>query len=175
MFFNTFPRIYYDVKGDDNSKVVINLLRRVAVRAKVKANTSLFDTYDVKEGESPESIAYKLYGDSEYHWIVLFMNDIVDRYHEWPMSTPQFLSYITEKYSNPSGTHHYEISQTSGDTTVKINVGATNTDYSDATAITNMEYEESEQDKKRQIRLLDPGYVPMFTSEFRKLMKESSL
>ena len=175
MFFNTFPRIYYDVKGDDNSKVVINLLRRVAVRAKVKANTSLFDTYDVKEGESPESIAYKLYGDSEYHWIVLFMNDIVDRYHEWPMSTPQFLSYITEKYSNPSGTHHYEISQTSGDTTIKINVGATNTDYPTATAVTNIEYEEAEQDKKRQIRLLDPGYVPLFTSEFQKLMKESSI
>ena len=175
MFFNTFPRIYYDVKGDDNSKVVINLLRRVAVRAKVKINTALFDTYDVKEGESHESIAYKLYGDSEYHWIVLFMNDIIDRYHGWPMSTPQFLSYITEKYSNPSGTHHYEISQTSGDTTIKINVGATNTDYSDATAVTNMEYEESEQDKKRLIRLLDPGYVPIFRSEFKKLMMESSI
>ena len=50
------------------------------------------------------------------------MNNITDRYHEWPLTTPQFLSFVNEKYSDPNGTHHYEISQTSGDTTVKIEV-----------------------------------------------------
>ena len=154
-------------------KVVTNLLKRVALRSKVKSNTLLFDTYDVKEGESPESIAFKLYGDVEYHWIVMLMNDITDRYHQWPMTTPQFLSYLEEKYSNPNATHHYEITQTSGDTTVKINVGTVNTDYPSATAVTNFEYEEAEQDTKRQIRLLDPTYVEFLTDEFKSLMKES--
>ena len=55
-------------------------MRRVAVRAKVKTNTLLFDTYEVKEGETPESIAHKLYGDTELHWIVLMMNNVVDRF-----------------------------------------------------------------------------------------------
>ena len=79
MYFDSFPVILYDSKGDDNFKVVTNLLRRVAIRTKVKANTALFDTYEVMEGESPESIAWKLYGDVDYHWIVLLMNDITDR------------------------------------------------------------------------------------------------
>ena len=125
MYFAAFPTIYYDSKGDKNFKVVTNLLRRVAVRTKVKSNSALFDTYEVKEGETPESIAHKLYGDTEYHWIVMLMNNITDRYHEWPLTTPQFLSFVNEKYSDPNGTHHYEISQTSGDTTVKIDVGMT--------------------------------------------------
>ena len=175
MYFNSFPAILYDSKGDDNFKIVTNLLRRVAIRTKVKVNTALFDTYEVREGESPESIAWKLYGDVDYHWIVLLMNNITDRYHEWPLSTPQFLSFLSEKYSDPNGTHHYEISQTSGETTTKINIGASNADYPTATEITNFEYEESEQNKKRQIRLLDPAYVGQFTEEFKSIMTESSI
>ena len=173
MFFGAFPLILVDPKGEGKTKLVTNLLRRVALRAKIKTNIAVFDTYDVKEGESPESIAFKLYGDVEYHWIVMLMNDITDRYHQWPMTTPQFLSYLEEKYSNPNATHHYEITQTSGDTTVKINVGTVNTDYPSATAVTNFEYEEAEQDTKRQIRLLDPTYVEFLTDEFKSLMKES--
>ena len=173
MFFGAFPLILVDPKGEGKTKLVTNLLRRVALRAKIKTNIAVFDTYDVKEGESPESIAFKLYGDVEYHWIVMLMNDITDRYHQWPMTTPQFLSYLDEKYSNPNATHHYEITQTSGDTTVKINVGTVNTDYPSATAVTNFEYEEAEQDTKRQIRLLDPTYVEFLTDEFKSLMKES--
>ena len=173
MFFNAFPLILVDPKREGETKIVTNLLRRVALRAKIKTNTAIFDTYDVKEGDSPENIAFKMYGDTEYHWIVMLMNDITDRYHDWPLTTPQFLSYLKEKYSNPNATHHYEITQTSGDTTVKINVGTVNTDYPSATAVTNFEYEEAEQNKKRQIRLLNPAYVNLITDEFKRLMKES--
>ena len=173
MYFDTFPLILVDPKGVGESKLVTNLLRRVTLRAKIKANTAIFDTYDVKEGESPESIAFKLYGNSEYHWIVLLMNDITDRYHQWPVTTPQFLSFLKEKYTDPNATHHYEISQTSGNTTVKINIGTVNTDYPTATAVTNMEYEEAEQDKKRQIRLLNPAYAETLTDELKSMMKES--
>ena len=57
MYFNSFPSIPYDSVGDYNFKEVKNLLRRVAVRAKVKTNALMYDTYDVKEGETPEMIA----------------------------------------------------------------------------------------------------------------------
>ena len=138
MYFKDFPVILYD------SKEVTNLLRRVAIRSKVKTNVMFFDTYDVKEGETPEMIADKLYDDPQLHWVVMIVNNITDRYHEWPMSGNQFLDYVNEKYSNPEGTHHYEIEQSSGDTTVKINIGTDNTDHPTATLITNYEYEEEE-------------------------------
>ena len=82
MYFKSFPTIPYDSAGDGTFKNVKNLMRRVAFRSKVKTNTMMFDTYDVKEGETPESIADKLYDDSELHWIVLMVNDITDRYHQ---------------------------------------------------------------------------------------------
>ena len=180
MYFDSFPKIFYDSVGQGNPKVVTNLLRRVAIRAKVKTNTMLYDTYDVKSGETSEIIADKLYQDPELHWIVMLVNNITDRYHQWPMKEQQFNTFLNEKYDNPDGVHHYEISQESGDTSTKIEVYANealytgDTDfYNSATIVTNREYEEREQDKKRQIRLLDPRYVDEFVDEFEGLIGES--
>ena len=175
MYFENFPLIIYDSVGNGNFKIVTNLLKRVAVRSKVKTNVSVFDTYDIKEGETPEILADMLYDDSELHWVILLFNDITDRYHQWPKNTNQFLAYINDKYSNVDATHHYEISQVSGDTTIKIDIGTDNTDYPTASIVTNFEYEEDLQDKKRKIRLLDPTYVEDFVTEFEKLMGESVL
>ena len=173
MYFGHFPLIPYDSVGDGKFKLVTNLLKRVAVRSKVKTNVLVFDTYDVRMGETPEEIADKLYNDPELHWVVLLMNDITDRYHQWPLNENQFLAYINDKYSNVDATHHYEISQTSGDTTIKIDIGTDNSDHSGATAITNYEYEVARQDEMRKIRLLDPSYIEQFVDEFKTLMKAS--
>jgi len=135
----------------------------------------LYDTYDVKNGETPESLAHKLYNDSELHWVILMINNVTDRFHDWPMSESQFLQFVNDKYTNVDAIHHYEISQSSGDTSVKINIGTTNADYPTATAITNYEHEQELQDAKRKIRLLDPSYITTFVAEFKSLMKESNI
>jgi len=175
MYFANFPVIPYDSVGNGDFKLVTNLLKRVAVRSKIKTNVLIFDTYDVKEGETPEILADKLYDDPELHWVILLVNDITDRYHQWPQNQNQFLAYINDKYSNVDATHHYEISQVSGDTTIKIDIGTDNTDYPTASVITNFEYEEELQDEKRKIRLLDPAYLGAFVAEYEKLMGESLL
>ena len=175
MYFDNFPTIPYDSEGNGKFKDVKNLLRRVGIRAKIKSNTMLFDTYDVKNGESPESIAFKLYNDSELHWVIMMINNITDRYHDWPMSEAQFLQFVNDKYSNVDAIHHYEIPQSSGDTSKKINIGTTNSDYPTATAITNYEHEQEQQDIKRKIRLLDPSYLDDFVEEFKLLIRESTI
>ena len=182
MYFDSFPVIIYDSVGNGTYKDVTNILRRVAMRSKIKQNTLIYDTYDVREGETPEMIADKLYNDIELHWVILIVNDITDRYHQWPMSTPQFLAFINDKYDNVDGVHHYEIPQSSGDTKTKIEVyqnSALYTGdsdfYASASIVTNFEYEENQQDEKRKIRLLDPRYVEQFVDEFKSLMRESIL
>ena len=177
MYFEAIPFIYYDSKGQGDYKEVTNLLRRVALRTKIKTNVLFFDTYDVKEGETPEIIAHKLYGDPELHWVILMINNVTDRFHQWPLSTPQFLDFINDKYSNPDGIHHYEVPQSSGNTKTKIEIfNEVDEDaYTGLTPITNREYEENRQDDIRQIRLIDPTYVGQFVSEFKTLMKETAI
>jgi hypothetical protein len=78
--------------------------------------------------------------------------------------------YLLSKYTETqlTETHHYEISQTSGDTTIKIEVE--NTTYPTATAITNYEYEIAVNESKRKIDLLRNDYLGMFEDEFRSLI-----
>ena len=178
MYFSQFPVIYYDAVGNSNPKVVTHLLKRVALHSKASETVALFDTYDVRNGETPEMIAHKYYDDAEYHWVILLVNNITDRYHQWPMNTRQFLAHLAERYDNVNAVHHYEIYQKSGDTSVKINIGTSNVDVdgntiADATLVTNREYEEEKQDVLRKIRLLDPEYLEQFVEEFERLVSET--
>ena len=175
MFFSKFPKMLYDIDGKGNLKIVTDLLRRVKIRSAVKDGSTLFDKYDVKNGESPESLAYKIYGDAKYHYVILILNNITDRYYGWPLSDYSFEVYVKSKYSNPGTAHHYEITQSSGRTTSngpddyshRIEV---NSDMAGAEAVTNYEYENRLQSEKRQIKLLDPAYLPAFEEEFNKLI-----
>jgi len=178
MYFSQFPVTVYDAVGNGDYKVVTHLLKRVALHSKAKSVGGLYDTYDVRNGETPEMIAHKYYGDAEYHWVILMFNNITDRYHQWPMNTRQFLAHLAERYDNVDAVHHYEIDQVSGDTSVKINIGIANIDIdgntiADATLITNREYEEEKQDVLRKIRLLDPIYLDQFVKDFQRLISDT--
>jgi len=176
-FFDNFPKRQYDISGNGNYKLVTDILRRVKIRESIKENSSLFDLYDVRNGETPEQVAFKIYGNAEYHWVILIMNNITDRYYDWPLGDYDFEQYVTNKYSNPAAVHHYEKTQSSGRTTSngpedyshKIEV---NSDAIGAEAVTNYEYERRLQEQKRQIKLLDPAYLPAFEQEFNKLVRK---
>ena len=157
-YFEMFPSIYYSAKGDGKYTVMKDLLSRVKLIAKVKENI----------------LGFKYYGDVNLHWSILVANDIVDYYDEWPMSVQRFEEFVKEKYDNPQGIHHYEITQTSGDANIKIDVGMNTTDYPSATAISNYQYEDSLQEKKRQIRLISPDFIDQFVKEFERKMNEAS-
>ena len=175
-YFNQFPGINYDLKGDGNETVVTDIFRRVKARSKIVNNVSAFDKYDVQEGEKPEDVAYKMYGDSDYFWVITLVNNIVNRYYDWPLDEYVFQQYVKDKYDNADGIHHYERTQDSGPQT-----GDGPADYSHllecnstdagAQSVSNIEYERRLQDEKRQIRILLPQYLPAFEDEFLKLIR----
>ena len=175
-YFETFPKLLYDIDNTKNFKLVTDIFRRIKVREQLKENAALFSKYSVPSGEQPETTSYKHFGTTDYFWIILLLNDITDRYYGWPLSDQDFEKYVTDKYTNPQGVHHYEITQSSGpqtgngpdDYSHKIEVNETE---SGAESVSNYEYERREQDKKRQIKLLDPRYLPMFLEEFERLIR----
>ena len=167
----------YDMKNDGNYKLLPDILRRVKQRNAIKDGQFVFDNYDVKDGEKPEDIAYKWFGDAELHWVILMTNNVTDRYYEWPMNQVQFQTMLEDKYSNPDGIHHYEITRDSGRTTGQgpndySYLVECNSDTANAVSVSNREYEEREQDRKRSIRLLNQKFLPAFIEEFDNLIKE---
>ena len=167
----------YDVKNNGNFKLLPDILRRVKQRNAIKSGQFIFDTYDVKNGEKPEDIAYKWFGDAQLHWVILMTNDVTDRYYQWPMNDAQFEEFIADKYSNPDAVHHYEVTKDSGRTTGQgpndySYLVEVNSDTDNAISISNREYEERVQDKNRSIRLLNQRFLSDFLEEFDKLIKE---
>ena len=175
-YFSKFPRLAYDMKGNNVRKLLPNILRRVKLRAAIKSGGMLFDKYDVKEGEKPEDVAFKWFGDAELHWVILMTNDVTDRYYGWPMNHAQFAEFLTDKYGdNVDAVHHYEIPRDSGRTTGQgpsdySHLVEVNSDTVNATSISNRQFEEREQDKKRSIRLLDKSFLGDFIEEFNNLI-----
>ena len=100
-------------------------MKRVKVKDKVLNEFSLYDKYDVQSGDTPESIAFKHFDNADFHWVILLTNNIVDRYYDLPMSEQEFEVFLKDKYTEPGGIHHYEITQSSGKQT-----GNGTTDYS---------------------------------------------
>jgi hypothetical protein len=176
-FFKRFPMMEYDIKDNDNYKLLPNILRRVKLKAAVADGQMIFDKYDVKEGERPEDVAYKWFGDAEYHWVILMTNNITYRYYGWPMTEVQFFEYVTDKYADIDGIHHYEVTKDSGRTTGQgpsdySHLVEVTSDTDNAITVTNIEYERRIQDKLRQIKLLDKKHLNNFVDEFNNLISE---
>ena len=161
--------------GNENWKLLPNILRRVKLRSGIRSGAFLFDNYDVADGERPEDIAFKYYGDPELHWVILMTNNITDRYYQWPLSQPEFAEHLTDKYGAGSedAVHHYEITQTSGPTTSRdySHMVECNSTETNPTIISNRDYEQRKQDEYRQIRLLDKRYLDTFVEEFDNLIR----
>ena len=169
-YFSYLPTILYDPIGDGTAKLATNIMSRVRVRTNMKKEIIMLDPYNVKENETPEIVADKHHGSTDYHWIVMLLNDISDVNHDWVKSTRQLQKYLLSKYTETqlTETHHYESYQTSGDTTIKIEVE--NINYPSASIVTNYEYEVALNDGKREINLLRNEYLGFFVDEFQSLM-----
>ena len=175
-YFAQFPKLQYDIKGDGNVNVIPDIFRRIKLKNKIRDNLVILDKYDLTDGEKPEDVSFKIYGSVDYYWVVLLVNNVVDRYYDWPMGFQEFENYVNDKYAEPGAIHHFEVKQTSGrqeglepeDYSHFIEVNA---DHPGAQSVSNYEYEQRLQNKKRQIKILNPDYLSSFIEEFEKLIR----
>ena len=162
--------------GNQNYKLLPNILKRVKLRSGLRSGAFMFDNYDVKDGERPEDVAFKWFGDAQLHWVILMTNNITDRYYQWPLTQPQFQEYLKDKYGAGSedAVHHYENTQASGPTTSRdySHMVECNSDDGDPNIISNRDYEQRKQDEYRQIRLLNKKFLDTFVEEFDNLIQQ---
>ena len=103
----------YSLDNDNlEFKNVKNIFTKIKFVREILENRDLYYPYEMKEGDTPEIIAHKLYNDPNRHWIVCFANQILDPYYDFPLSYESFKNYIVDKYGSESTAkttlHHYE-------------------------------------------------------------------
>jgi hypothetical protein len=163
-YFEHFPTATYDPTGNNTTKDIRDILRRVTFNKSITSNHALFSMYDIKEGETPEMIAHKEYGDPNLHWVILLFNGIINVHAEWPRSQRELIAYVNDKYDNPNATHHWELPQSSGTETRVIKIKKY---VYPAIEVTNYEHEEQLQNEKKQIKLPMKEHVPAIVREFK--------
>ena len=154
----------------DNYAIFWNIPK---ARKSITEQVVFFDKYEVKDGEKPEQVSHRFYGSTDYHWVVLSINNISDRYYGWPLSIQDLENYIAEKYTNPDGIHHYEITQSSGKTSTldKSHLITVNSDTSGASVVSNREHEDRINENKRLIKILKPIYLDEYVEEFKRIIQ----
>lgn len=114
-FFDKFPKIDYDINRNLYSRYenVTNLFFRIGFVREILNNISSYHVFELENGDTPENVADKIYGDPNAGWMVLYANRIMDPQWEWPLDNDQFRKYIIDKYGSienaKTTTHHYEM------------------------------------------------------------------
>lgn len=115
-FFAKFPIIPYQISRTDQRTARYDLATNIMVRVRVLTEKldQIFHYYEytIKDGETPEILAEKYYGDPEAHWLVLLTNNRTDPQYDWPLNYDNFNNYIIGKYGSiaiaQTTYHHYE-------------------------------------------------------------------
>jgi len=196
-YFDTLPKIIITENG--NSTIRTNLLARSSIIPGLFSNPMVFYDYDIQEGDTPEIIAFKYYGDIYRYWLVLLANQIVSPQWDWPMTQSVMNDYLDKKYPNINiytTIDHYEktitivdnYTNTKTDETIAISQSEYSTFVSEtipyktstidcvvsqtARPVTVFEMENEKNESKRSIKILNSAYVNQIESEIKKLFKQ---
>jgi hypothetical protein len=106
MYFKDFPEFLYDFRyalNETKTAIVKDITRNVRFRKEVLNNIAVYDEYDIIDGETPEIIAEKIYGNPEYHWIIMLANQRYDYLTDFPLPEPELVE-AGKAVFNPSFT-----------------------------------------------------------------------
>ena len=195
-YFRQVPDFDYvnrdsDGKSIGDYQVVKNLFKRVKIRQDILENLAYFSQYKITGDDRPDNVAFEIYGDESFDWLVLLSNNIMSIQTEWPLSQAAFNDFLIKKYGSIEKTnniHHYETRELKNDSgeivvrkglivpknykveyfDVRRNQNVVRTNEVDS--VTNYVYEVRKEEKKRNIYLLKADYVELVLDDVQRLM-----
>lgn len=172
MYFEAIPQIVYafPFNSGDNIRIVRDITMNLRPLREVIENMVYYEDYDINDGDTPEIIAERVYGDPKLHWVLMLVNEKFHYLDDFPIPENRMDDYITELYGegNENSTHqlygrnHY----------VSPEGNVVDSDYPLATEITNTEYERELNQSKRRIRIISPKLINIFVKDLQEAFQE---
>lgn len=185
-YFKNFPKVDYDLEKNNKSTLLTNVMVRFKVQEILTQQRAVYYTYNVKDNERADIIAFKYYGDATLDWLIYIVNNIIDPQYDWPLDSYSFNNYIIKKYGSVEAAvelvHHYEriVQQQQrlfDDTILPEKTAIIDYDSyldllpNDRKIIDSYAYELSLNEKKREIKLLDERYLSSVLTQVRRVFK----
>lgn len=115
-YFSKFPKTLYSFDFKNSSPAVVtNIFSRVKLRSEVVKNAYAQYKYQLQDGDTPEIVSFKEYGDPSYHWVVCFVNNLIDPHFDFPLDNRSLENKIIAQYGYSTideaiaNNHHYEL------------------------------------------------------------------
>tara|TARA_B100001057_G_scaffold24912_1_gene22900 strand:- start:393 stop:1061 length:669 start_codon:yes stop_codon:yes gene_type:complete len=202
-YFRELPNIQYQSPFSNRVSsasyiTAKNLFRRMKIRDDLQNVFTVFNKYEIDDGDRPDIVARDLYGKSSLDWVVLTTAGIINVRDGWPLPSKELYDLVVERYGikEINKVRHYETKEIKNSRGVVIlpsgkTVGAdfsvsyydgglelnvTTTPSNTVRGVTYYEYEVEENDKKRNIFVLRSEYLQQFLNDIRNEMtyKKSS-
>ena len=198
-YFTNFPRVEYyppvpRSTGSGNALrskeefIATDISKRLLIKQLPGDPNLIYYDYQVKDGERPDIIAEKLYGDSRVDWIILMFNQIVDPYFQWVLSIRDFEQYIRQKYGSiavaqatvnryeklihASSTYLNDFGESVNIPARYVTVDKSTYDALGATSRREVDaytHEDNLNEARRTIKLLDEEFIGELMSTYRDL------
>ena len=195
-YFDLIPNFDYvsrlpDAKISDYIRVK-NFFRRATLREDIFQSLTFFTKYSIQGDDRPDNVAHKVYENSDLDWVILLANNITHIPTEWPMPQNDFDRFLLDKYDNYdtiyNGVHHHETIEVkdSNDVTIIPEGLQVSSDFNQSyydhylqkivdtvditRPVTNYEYEEKLENKKREIFILKQEYLTVIIDDIEDLM-----
>ena len=97
-FFKHIPNIEYDFKSDGKFYQAKDLFRKVSTWSYLQEAVAGYSYYRITEGERPDVVASRLYGDSTLYWLFFLVNENLQDLNDWPKSNALFNKFMNRKY-----------------------------------------------------------------------------
>jgi hypothetical protein len=165
-YFANFPDILYPFELGGKIKLVRvkDIVANVRIRKKILSNITLYDEYDITDGETPEIIAERVYGDATLHWVIMLTNDRYDLWNDFPLSGDALSKYIENKYGQLHVTdQHYIFGSPHFEDERGNIVDGPPTDL--VRSISNLEYETRVNESKRRIKIVNKSIIANIVAE----------
>jgi hypothetical protein len=164
MYFGSMPNIYYDFvdkNGQPYFQVVKDITTNVRLIQQTLDNITVYDYYDLIDGETLEIVSAKVYGTPNYHWMLAILNEIYDYRQDLPLTYNVLSQYVTDKYGsgNEYATHHF----------VDANGFIVNSDAPGAAPVSNYDYEETINETKRRIKLVSKPVLDSIAKQYDQM------
>ena len=159
MFFQKFPSTLFQVSPNQSS-LITDFIRAVKIDPRLKDDDIFYDFYEAADGETPEIISHKVYGTTQFHWVIMLVNEKFDPWNDFPQPESVLRRVSVERYADINAVHHYE----------DINGNWVDQFYVGASGVTNLEYELQENEKKRMIKILKRDVLNAFVDEYTNLI-----
>jgi hypothetical protein len=196
-YFSKIPNFDY-VSRLPNAKIsdyirVKNFFKKSKLREDIFQNLSFFEKYTIDGDDRPDNVAFKVYDDATFDWVILVANNIINIQSEWPLEQNDFDRYMLEKYGDYNtlynGVHHYETEEVKNSQNVVIvpaglevqnNYTVSYYDYflgqqiqtgNLSIPITNYNYEKQIDENKRNIFVLKPFYLNVVVNDLDEIVR----